>query len=56
MDFFTFEDGSIVKKYGNADASLQTRVRGQEIIKASALGGPEYAAEQPFCEFTLRKH
>ena len=54
MDFFTFVEDSIVKKYGNADILKQTRVRGQEIIKAAALGGPEYAAEQPFCEFQLR--
>ena len=54
MDFFEFVENSIVTRYGNADASLQTRVQGQQIVKASALGGPEYAAEQAFCEFQLK--
>ena len=54
MDFFEFVENSIVTRYANADADLQTRVQGQEIIKASALGGPDYAAEQAFCEFQLK--
>ena len=54
MDFFEFVENSVVTRYANADASLQTRVQGQQIVKASALGGPEYAAEQVFCEFQLK--
>ena len=54
MDFFEFVENSIVTRYANADASLQTRVMGQQIVKASALGGPDYAAEQVFCEFQLK--
>ena len=54
MDFFDFVDDSIATRYANADADLQTRVYGQRIIKASALGGPDYGIEQTFCEFQLK--
>ena len=54
MSFFDFVENSISVEKEGLSTAHQTRVRGQEIVKAASMTGSGFATEQLMCTFQLK--